>query len=56
MGVNAGSLQVVDIEVILEIDLYIVLLYGTYLPAALVVFVLHLICDSMLLLLLLSSH
>ena len=40
MGVNEGSLQVIDIEVILE-HRPILLLYGTYLPAALVVFVIH---------------
>ena len=47
MGVNEGSLQVIDIEVILEIDL---LLFGTCLPVALVVFVIHTIsyiCESM---------
>ena len=49
MGVNEASLQVIDIEGILE-KLPIVLLYGTYLPVALVVFVIHTIsyiCDNM---------
>ena len=49
MGVNKESLQVIYIEVILE-NWPIVLLYGTYLPVALVVFVIHTIsyiCDSM---------
>ena len=49
MGVNEGSLQVINIEVIVE-NLPIVLLYGTYLPVALVVFVfqtISYICDSM---------
>ena len=50
MGVNEGSLQVIYIEVILE-NLPIVLLHGTYLPVALVVFVIHtmsyIFCDSM---------
>ena len=49
MGVNEGSLQVIEyIEVIMEIW-PIVLLYGTYLPVALVVFIIHAIfafCDS----------
>ena len=40
MGVNEGSLQVIDIEVIFG-KLTLVLLYGTYLPVALVVFVIH---------------
>ena len=41
MGVNEGSLQVIDIEVIME-NWSIVLLYGTCLPVvALVVFVIH---------------
>ena len=51
MGVNEGSLQVIDIAVILEnLPTGIVLLYGTYLPVALVVFVIYTIsyiCDSM---------
>ena len=34
MGVNEGCLQVIDIEVI-------ILLYGTYSPVALMVFVVH---------------
>ena len=50
MGVNDGSLQVIDIEVILK-NLPMVLLYGTCLPVvALVVFIVHTIsyiCDSM---------
>ena len=36
MGVNDGSLQVIDIEAILE-NRPMVVLYGTYLPVALVV-------------------
>ena len=40
MGVDEGSLQVIDIEVIME-NCPIVLLYGTYLPVAPVVFVFH---------------
>ena len=51
MGVNEGSLQVIDIEVILE-NWPIALLYGTYLPVvARVVFVVHTIpyiCDSIM--------
>ena len=49
MGVDEGSLQVMNIKVIME-NCPIVLLYGTYLPVALVVFVIHTIfyiCDSM---------
>ena len=37
MGVNEGSLQVIDKEVMLENE-PVALLYGTYLPVALVVF------------------
>ena len=50
MVVNEGSLQVIDREVIMENWPIIVLLYGTYLPVALVVFVIHTIsyiCDNM---------
>ena len=36
MGVDEGSLQVIDIEVVME-NQPIVILYGTYLPVALVV-------------------
>ena len=49
MGANEGGLQVKDVEVILE-SWPMVLLYGTYLPVALAVFVIHTIsyiCDSM---------
>ena len=49
MDANEGSLQVIDIEVIVE-NQPTVLLYGTYLPVALVVFVIAAIshiCDSM---------
>ena len=49
MGVNEGSLQVIDIEVILE-NGPLVLLFGTYLPVR-SVFVIHtisyIICDGM---------
>ena len=49
MGVNEGSLQVIDKEVMLENE-PVALLYGTYLPVALVVFVIHttsyIICDT----------
>ena len=49
MSVDEGSLQVLNIEAIME-NCPIVLLYGTYLPVALVVFVIHTISyiyDSM---------
>ena len=49
MGVDEGNLQVIDVEVIME-NCPIGLLYGTYLPVALMVFVIHTIsyiCDSM---------
>ena len=48
MYVNEGSPQFIDVEVMLE-NCPIVLLYGVYLPVALMVFVLHTasyICDS----------
>ena len=49
MDFNEGSLQVIDIEVVLE-NRPILLLYGTYLPVAHVVFVIptiSYICDIM---------
>ena len=41
MGVNAGSLQVIDIKKVIFENRPIALLYGTYLPVALGVFVVH---------------
>ena len=50
MGVDEGNLQVIDIEVIMKKH-PMVLLYGTYVPAVLMVFIIHtisyIICDSM---------
>ena len=40
MGANNGSLQIIDREVTMG-NLPIILLYGTYLPVALVMFVSH---------------
>ena len=50
MGVDEGNLQVIDIEVITK-KIPMVLLYGTYVPAVLMVFIIHTIpyiCDSMM--------
>ena len=50
MGVDGGNLQVIDIEVITK-KFPMVLLYGTYVPAVLMVFIIHTIsyiCDSMM--------
>ena len=56
MGINEGSLQVIDIELILE-NWPIVLLYGTYLPVALVVlFVVHTVCVFLCFLPIYSGH
>ena len=40
MGVDEGNLQVIDIEVIMK-NIPMVLLYGTYVPAVLMVFIFH---------------
>ena len=52
MGVDEGNLQVIDIEEVIMKKHPMVLLYGTYVPAVLMVFIIHtisyIICDSMM--------
>ena len=43
VGVDEGNLQVIDVEVIIE-NCPLVFLYGTYLPVAIMVSVIHKVC------------
>ena len=49
MGIDEGNLQVKDVEVILEKLSNSIVLYGTYFPVAIMMFVIHIIsyiCDN----------